>query len=423
MDSNNADILQIKKYLEGKLDARAMYELERRALDDPFLMDAMEGFDAAGNQSAAAADLAESLQYRLQKPKGRIISLSTLAMAASVVAVLTVGGWWLLSDKVVDKAQVVAQIEADKTAVTPSPVVAEPQVSITKDSRLALNTPKTVIRSARRKFYDGTPMPGSDINPTADEIVEMNTSGVQANGVLAEPPVAMRSRAKADSVPLNEMLVMGYIAQQKKDAAPQAADKIAVAAAAPMARMTQNVIKGKVTSAEDGQPLPGVNIRAGNSPNFAVTGADGSYTIKTDSLNSNLTYNYIGFKSRKLDAATTGIGNVAMEPERAMLNEVVVVNPADVSAASAYPKTGWESFQKYLNANSVSPNGKNKSYKVSFTVSQDGTLSNFEINKADNDVAGQKAIQLIKNGPGWVATPGSETKKITVTVKFHKPEK
>ena len=40
--SKKNDILQIRKYLNGELNARAMHQLERRAQDDPFLMDAMK---------------------------------------------------------------------------------------------------------------------------------------------------------------------------------------------------------------------------------------------------------------------------------------------------------------------------------------------------------------------------------------------
>ncbi len=105
-----------------------------------------------------------------------------------------------------------------------------------------------------------------------------------------------------------------------------------------------------------------------------------------------------------------------------MLNEVVIAKP-EGTQPDAQPKNGWENFQKYLNANSVLPNGKTGSSRVSFTVQKDGTLSNFEINKADNDMAGQKAIQLIKNGPEWVGSPQGQPKKITVTVQFHTPEK
>ncbi len=40
----NPDYIAIKHYLEGKLSPRESHELEKRALDDPFLADAIEGF-------------------------------------------------------------------------------------------------------------------------------------------------------------------------------------------------------------------------------------------------------------------------------------------------------------------------------------------------------------------------------------------
>ncbi|MFD0751946.1 carboxypeptidase-like regulatory domain-containing protein [Mucilaginibacter calamicampi] len=429
MDSRNADILQIKKYLEGKLDTRAMYELERRALDDPFLMDAMEGYEAAGKQNKAAAELTANLQRRLQKPHARIISFSTLAMAASVLVVLSVGGWWILSGPAAKKADVVANVVADKTSVSPSPMVDQPQISIKKDSLLALNTPKTVIRSSRRTapYYNGTPMPGNDVSASSDETAEIASSAAGNNGFLAESPVAMRSRAKTDSVPLNEMLVMGYEAQRKKDAA-QGADKALAGKVAGLsvanAPAAQGVIKGKVVSAQDGQPLPGVAVRVGNSSNAAVTDQNGLYNLKIDSINSNISFNYPGFQKQTFDAGNSGINNVRLEPETTSLSEVVVVGYGRAKpVTTAQPRYGWDNYQKYLNANSVSPNGKNKNYRVSFTVDKDGSLSNFKVNSADNDAAGQKAIQLIKNGPEWVGSPKGEAKKITVTVKFRKAEK
>lgn len=40
----NPDYIAIKHYLEGKLSPRESHELEKRALDDPLLADAIEGF-------------------------------------------------------------------------------------------------------------------------------------------------------------------------------------------------------------------------------------------------------------------------------------------------------------------------------------------------------------------------------------------
>ena len=406
MDTNKADILQIKKYLEGKLDARAMHELERRAMDDPFLMDALEGYEAAGNQNKATTQLNHALQQRLIKPQAKVFTLSRLAIAASVITVLGAGVWLLNSRQQVNTAEI-AISQPDKTLVAPSPEVVEQQIAINKDSLLAVNTPKAVIRSPRSKRGYREPSTMHDVNPSADETAELASSITYHDGSMEEV-MSRKVQQKTDSVPLNEMLVVGMARQRKSNV-------VGAIASAPSPATKE--IKGKVVSSADGEPLPGVTVRAGSTGTVAVTGANGDYTLRVDSLNTNLTYNYIGFRSRQLNAANSGMpGTVALEPETSSLNEVVIVEPADKDGA-AHPKNGWESYQKYLNANAVSPNGKKGTYRVSFTVEKDGSLTNFEINKAADDATRQKAIQLIKDGPEWIGNSRKDEKKV-ITVKF-----
>ncbi|PJJ80216.1 carboxypeptidase-like regulatory domain-containing protein [Mucilaginibacter auburnensis] len=407
MDTNKADILQIKKYLEGKLDARAMHELERRALGDPFLMDALEGFETAGNQDKAAAQLNVTLQKRIERPEAKVFTLGRLAVAASVIAVLGVGVWLFNSRQPVIQPQVAGNAP-DKTTVAPSPQVIEPQISINKDSLLAVNIPKAVIRSPRsfKKAYRHADVQ-SDVGASSDETAEIaSASGIPGTGTLEE--MAMRSRSKTDSVPLNELIVVSMGRQRRADKAG--------AVSAPVAASAK-IIQGKVVSASDGAPLAGVTVRAGATGTVAVTGADGAYTLKADSNNTNLTYNFIGYQTKKLDVDGNAKPNiVALEPENASLSEVVVVKTVD-KTGGAHPKNGWENYRKYLNANAVSPDGNKGTYRVSFTVEKDGTLSNFQINKAGDDAAGQKAIQLIKNGPEWIGNGKKDEKKV-ITLKF-----
>ena len=46
-DNNHFSAEYIRKYLEGKLPADEMHALEKAALDDPFLADAIEGMSMA----------------------------------------------------------------------------------------------------------------------------------------------------------------------------------------------------------------------------------------------------------------------------------------------------------------------------------------------------------------------------------------
>ncbi|QKJ32437.1 carboxypeptidase-like regulatory domain-containing protein [Mucilaginibacter mali] len=86
-------ISQIRKYLNGELDARAMHQLEREAQDDPFLMDAMEGYEqTTGPQQGQLNDLDALLEKRIGPSKvRRIIPWKYYAAAASVLLFLTIG--------------------------------------------------------------------------------------------------------------------------------------------------------------------------------------------------------------------------------------------------------------------------------------------------------------------------------------------
>lgn len=59
MANNNEHInyskADIEKYLQGKMNAAEMYALEKAALQDPFLADAIEGFEIANMQQAKEA--------------------------------------------------------------------------------------------------------------------------------------------------------------------------------------------------------------------------------------------------------------------------------------------------------------------------------------------------------------------------------
>lgn len=95
MSTNRNDISQITDYLKGKLDARAMHELERNAQDDPFLMDALDGFETIGHdQSANLYELKTRLADRVAKKRDRGTLLwRILPMAACLL--LLIGGYWL----------------------------------------------------------------------------------------------------------------------------------------------------------------------------------------------------------------------------------------------------------------------------------------------------------------------------------------
>jgi hypothetical protein len=66
----NFTAVDIEKYHKGLLSAKEMHDLEKAALDDPFLADALEGYAVAGvNAEADINELKKDLGKELMAPK------------------------------------------------------------------------------------------------------------------------------------------------------------------------------------------------------------------------------------------------------------------------------------------------------------------------------------------------------------------
>ncbi|HJT75027.1 MAG TPA: hypothetical protein VJ720_13430, partial [Chitinophaga sp.] len=96
--NNGVDPDLIRRYLAGELDNKAMHALERQAMDDPFLAEALEGFENhAPDQRRHLADLESRLMLRVKGTVTRkVIALQyRWAAAAAILIVLGVGGLWI----------------------------------------------------------------------------------------------------------------------------------------------------------------------------------------------------------------------------------------------------------------------------------------------------------------------------------------
>ncbi|MBT29054.1 MAG: SusC/RagA family protein [Thalassobius sp.] len=87
--------------------------------------------------------------------------------------------------------------------------------------------------------------------------------------------------------------------------------------------LAQSVITGKVTGAEDSDPLPGVSIVVEGSNRGTTTDLDGNFTIQANSEDV-LQFSYIGFITQSITVGSQSTINVVLEPDMQQLEEVVV---------------------------------------------------------------------------------------------------
>jgi len=83
-------------------------------------------------------------------------------------------------------------------------------------------------------------------------------------------------------------------------------------------------IAGKVTSASDGEPLPGVNVINLGTKNGSTTGFEGDYSIKAKKGDV-LEFSYIGMKTVAISVNEKTIINVLLQEDASELDEVIVV--------------------------------------------------------------------------------------------------
>jgi TonB-linked SusC/RagA family outer membrane protein len=83
-------------------------------------------------------------------------------------------------------------------------------------------------------------------------------------------------------------------------------------------------ISGRITSAEDNQPLPGVNVIERGTNNGTVSDIDGRYTLNV-SEGATLVFSFVGYSRNEVAVGNRSAIDLAMRPDISQLEELVVV--------------------------------------------------------------------------------------------------
>jgi len=100
----------------------------------------------------------------------------------------------------------------------------------------------------------------------------------------------------------------------------------------------QHEIKGMVTDAESGEPLPGVNISVKETTIGTSTDAEGAYRLAVPSANDTLVFSFIGYKTQEVPVNGRTTIDVAMVSEALIGEELIVTGytsqkQSDISGA------------------------------------------------------------------------------------------
>jgi TonB-linked SusC/RagA family outer membrane protein len=86
----------------------------------------------------------------------------------------------------------------------------------------------------------------------------------------------------------------------------------------------ERVITGRVSSAEDGSALPGVNVVVKGTTNGTVTDSDGKYSISIPSNGGSLVFSFIGLRTSEVEVGSRSVVDIQLGLDVTQLSEIVV---------------------------------------------------------------------------------------------------
>lgn len=93
-------------------------------------------------------------------------------------------------------------------------------------------------------------------------------------------------------------------------------------------------VRGRVVSAEDGEPLIGATVRVPNSSTGVMTDMDGNYLLNISDKDKVLLFEFLGMNSLRKRIPADGVLNVALQSDAQRLDEVVVTGYGNFSKSS-----------------------------------------------------------------------------------------
>lgn len=108
-------------------------------------------------------------------------------------------------------------------------------------------------------------------------------------------------------------------------------------------------VSGTVTSQEDGEPMPGVNVVLKGTTVGTVTGVDGGYRLSVPAGGQTLVFSFIGYETQEVAIGARAVIDVTLTTDVSQLQEVVVVGYGQQSRALTTQSISDVSSERFQN--------------------------------------------------------------------------
>ncbi len=410
----------IEKYVSGKMNTAEMHELEKAALEDPLLDEALDGYRNAfqpGKPDILKKNLAAVNSKIAQRMTTSGASRNDLwfRIAAAVLVILICGYLFKVFIKdhptptALPVAQDISKVVKDKTAIADS---VSTGAGLIKNNTSGGKEIHTSPAAAQKDNISGTTI---GKNNPATQNTTNNPPSTDGNSYSYSSNLPAPANINHEITPVNRS--NKFIKKEKTLASNDAYSNN---------RMAMMYFRGKVTD-NKGIPISYTTVII-NSRKQSRTDALGYFNLPYPDSAVNLTFIAANYTSKEIRMIAGEYKKIILETSRVNFIQNKNVNSAAevrvINKNAAEPKDGWQKYLQYLTSqvsNSVYDTGEKVTGEiiVDFWIDQDGEPGNFTFEKTISEDVESAIRDLIINGPEWkLSYPGSVAGSVSLYIKF-----
>ncbi len=435
----NYSVADIEKYWKGQLSNSESHALEKAAMEDPFLADAMEGYKNSLSPEVEIGLLKEKLTHRISSTT-KIVSIrkknfNWLKVAAAIVII---GGLGILAQQVFLNKKENELAGLDKNVKQAEAISPKTELPVKSDSI------KMAVESKDRPVEKISV--ATDNDGRTDKAVQLFSDTVKSKTLLFKPEINKLDEAVVLSAPSKEIAdekkTNNALARSSKDnevvsgnnkledfSKQKSQQAGAVSKKNADFISLNNRYNYKVVDAQN-NPVPFANVSNMRDNVGTYTDIKGMFNLISSDSVMDVQIKSLGYNSRnyRLIPART-IDNLILEEDANARTQILASNRKVVSnrtreetAELEEPEVGWDNYNTYVANNIILPDilpikKSGSEVELSFQVDKNGYPVNIKVTKSSScKECDDAAVRVLKDGPKWSRKGKKSKTKVSIAV-------
>jgi TonB family protein len=403
--------MKLFQYIQGTRRGKEINRLEKEAMKDHFLADALDGFDKIqrNDHELRIKEMRANVLYKIKSGNNHIFRY--LSIAASILLFVGSGWYFLLNKNQTGREETQVNLFVQEKTIIEDTTFIDEALQEKRHPAMKIQSEKTLIAQTGINKTDTKPTIKAQIHSEVNKKTPIETITFQEDTTI---------------IPDTALLIEQEVLAEVSDRILITKDEHKIISV----NTEKNKVRGMVTDTK-GDPLPGAMVMYHGTNTATISDHDGYFELP-ESKEKKIQINYLGYESVNLVADTNKMMLVAMTEDTNVMNEVAVVAFGTQKKGRAVtgllgkkenstpePIIGKKEYKKYLKENIIIPQsedckGKKGKVTLKFMIDLNGRPTNIRVKKSLCPEADKEAIRLIEQGPGWTVS----NKDVEIKVRF-----